>query len=274
MDAPMRKTARSLSSSELDRTSVVPLYYQLQEILKEQIESGRWKPGDAIPTEKELTRSFGVSRVCVRQALAILEDDREIVRMQGRGTFVAARKLAYRPTSLIRLFLDPPIEDISVRVLDRRVGGVEQSVSGALGADAHDVLRLTCLWFAGDLPLAIGQSFFPLPWATWLQDPSQMALPKDATPPDSIELDDVELSVETTQCGRFEADLLGIPTRSTFLLTLALQRGTRSGHTGAVEFTRLGYRGDIVQLRLRTDSKDNGELVRGLPGVAPKVIPV
>ena len=250
------------------------MYYQLQEILKEQIESGRWKPGDAIPTEKELTRSFGVSRVCVRQALAILEDDREIVRMQGRGTFVAARKLAYRPTSLIRLFLDPPIEDISVRVLDRRMGGVEPSVSGALAVDADDVLRLTCLWFAGDLPLAIGQSFFPLPWASWLHDPSQTTLPKDATPPKCIELGDVELSVETTQCGQFEADLLGIPTRSTFLLTLALQTGTSTGHTGAIEFTRLGYRGDIVQLQLRPDSKGGNELVRGLSRLSERVTPV
>ena len=44
---------------------------------------------------------------CTRQALAILEDDREIVRVQGRGTFVASRKLTYRPTGLAGLVTGP-----------------------------------------------------------------------------------------------------------------------------------------------------------------------
>ncbi len=264
----MPKTARLLSSSELDRTSVIPLYYQLQEILKEQIESGRWQPGDALPTEMELTRRFGVSRVCVRQALAILEDDREILRIQGRGTFVAARKLAYRPVSLIRLFVAPAVEHVTVRVLDRRVGGVERSVSGALETHADDVLRLTCLWFAGDRPLAIGHSFFPLPWADWLNDPKLTTLPRNDARVSDLELGEVDLSVETTQCGQFEADLLGIPTRSMFLLTLALQHGKLAGRSCAIEYTRLGYRGDVIQLRLRPSPSPENEVLQALTAVA------
>src|SRR6266540_5432062 len=81
---------------KLDRTSAVPLYHQLQEVLKEQIESGLWQPGYALPSEPELGRRFGVSRVVVRMALAILEDDRQIVRIRGRGTFIAKPKLNYR----------------------------------------------------------------------------------------------------------------------------------------------------------------------------------
>src|SRR5918994_6822716 len=80
----------------LDRSSFVPLYYQLQELLKEQIESGGWKPGDRLPSEPELARRYAVSRVVVRQALAILQDDGQIVRIQGRGTFVAEPKLDAR----------------------------------------------------------------------------------------------------------------------------------------------------------------------------------
>jgi GntR family transcriptional regulator len=244
------------------------LYYQLQEILKEQIESGRWRPGDALPTEMQLTRQFGVSRVCVRQALRILEDDREIVRIQGRGTFVAARKLAYRPVSLIRLFTDPPVEDVTVRVLDKRVGGVESSVSTALEARAQDVLRVTCLWLIADRPFGIGQSFFPLPWADWLRNSRAGTLPTAGSPIDDLELGDVELSVETTQCGQFEADLLGIPGRSTFLLTLALQHGSISEQARPLEFTRLGYRGDAIQLKLRPGRPPASNIVAGLPGVS------
>src|SRR3712207_2077198 len=96
MAPPRTAAVQRLGENVLDRTSFVPLYYQLQEVLKEQIESGVWRPGEAIPSEPELARRFGVSRVVVRQALAILSDDRQIVRVQGRGTFVAEPKLDTR----------------------------------------------------------------------------------------------------------------------------------------------------------------------------------
>ena len=112
-----------LDTTALDRASFVPLYYQLQEILKEQIESGEWPPGAPLPPEMRLASLFGVSRVCVRQALQILEDDREIVRIQGRGTFVAQRKLVHRPAGITGLRNDPHASRIAVRVLD--TGGLE-----------------------------------------------------------------------------------------------------------------------------------------------------
>ena len=71
--------------------------------MKEQIGSGLWRPGDLLPSEPELARRFGVSRVVVRQALAILEDDRQILRVRGRGTFVAEPKIDYRAGGLSRL---------------------------------------------------------------------------------------------------------------------------------------------------------------------------
>lgn len=238
-------------SQALDRSSKIPLYYQLQEILKEQIESGRWLPGHALPTEIELTRRFGVSRVCVRQALAILEDDREIVRIQGRGTFVAARKLAHRPVPLIRLVTDPPPGNLSVRVLDTHAGGVERNISSTLGVPAEDVLRITTLWAADGRPFGIGQTFLPRSLADSLAASITIGRDVEAGPISSrlgLELLDAEISVETTQCGQFEADLLGLPSRSTLLLTLSIQYCRLGGERRAVEVTRLGYRGDAVQL--------------------------
>jgi GntR family transcriptional regulator len=69
----------------------VPLYYQLEKVLRRRILSGKFKPDQAVPTEKELGREFGVSRTTVRQALLSLESDDLIRREQGRGTFVAFR---------------------------------------------------------------------------------------------------------------------------------------------------------------------------------------
>jgi GntR family transcriptional regulator len=70
----------------------VPLYYQLEKVLRKRILSGKLKPDQAVPTEKDLCQEFGVSRITVRQALLSLESDNLIRREQGRGTFVAFRR--------------------------------------------------------------------------------------------------------------------------------------------------------------------------------------
>src|SRR3954451_5172874 len=121
--------------ARLDRTSFVPLYYQLQEVLKEQIESGVWAPGAALPSEPELARRFGIRRVVVRQALAILQDDRQIVRVKGRGTFVAQPKLDARAGGLSRLLLVPRGPDVVIQTLDVRPAHVEDSIRRELGVE-------------------------------------------------------------------------------------------------------------------------------------------
>ena len=71
------------------RGTGIPLYYQVMRSLKEDIVGGRFPPSEHLPSEMELTEIFEVSRVVVRQALQILEDEGLIVRLKGKGTFVA-----------------------------------------------------------------------------------------------------------------------------------------------------------------------------------------
>jgi DNA-binding FadR family transcriptional regulator len=54
------------------------------------IESKRWRPGQQIPTERDLSAEFGLARNTIRRALKVLEDEGTIMRDVGRGTFVAA----------------------------------------------------------------------------------------------------------------------------------------------------------------------------------------
>ncbi|MDQ6695055.1 MAG: GntR family transcriptional regulator [Chloroflexota bacterium] len=71
----------------------VPLYHQLALSLRAQIETGIWKPGDMITSERELMHATGVSRATVRQAISNLIQDGVLERSHGRGTFVARRKM-------------------------------------------------------------------------------------------------------------------------------------------------------------------------------------
>ncbi len=78
-----------------------PLYHKLKERILELIESGRYRPGDRLPTEYELCEQFEVSRTTVRQALHHLKLEGHIEQTQGKGTFVASSKIQQPLSSYI-----------------------------------------------------------------------------------------------------------------------------------------------------------------------------
>ncbi len=78
---------------EINRDIPVPLYYQISQLIRQQIESGEIGPGEQIPTEKELQERFDVSRSTVRQAIADLVYAGLLERRSTKGTIVARTKL-------------------------------------------------------------------------------------------------------------------------------------------------------------------------------------
>ena len=69
--------------------SFQPLYVQIKGLLEKSLAAGEWRPGEAIPSETELAGRFGVSQGTVRKSIDALADANLVVRMQGKGTFVA-----------------------------------------------------------------------------------------------------------------------------------------------------------------------------------------
>lgn len=105
----------------IDRSSPVPLHDQLESLIRQEIETGQWRPGDRLPTEHELCRRYGLSRTPVRQALQDLVREGLLVRVPGRGTFVADRSVT-RPEqgmTVLRVVTEPlwarPLEEAVVR---------------------------------------------------------------------------------------------------------------------------------------------------------------
>ncbi len=74
---------------ELSRKSGIPLYIQLKEQIRQQIEASAWGPGFQLPTERQLANLLGVSRNTVSSAYQELETEGELISFQGKGTFVA-----------------------------------------------------------------------------------------------------------------------------------------------------------------------------------------
>lgn len=69
--------------------SYKPLYEQIRALLERSLDSGEWRPAEAIPSEAALAQRFGVSQGTVRKAIDALAADNLVVRRQGKGTFVA-----------------------------------------------------------------------------------------------------------------------------------------------------------------------------------------
>lgn len=78
-----------LPGGTIDRASPVPFYFQLAELLEEEIVSARWMPGTRVPSENELCARYRLSRTTIRQAVARLEQEGLVSREKGRGTFVS-----------------------------------------------------------------------------------------------------------------------------------------------------------------------------------------
>ena len=76
---------------ELNNTIATPLYKQLEEKIRKEIDAGERAAGSRLPTENELSESYHVSRVTVRKALAVLSESGYLERKSGKGTFVAEK---------------------------------------------------------------------------------------------------------------------------------------------------------------------------------------
>lgn len=77
----------------INKSSRLPLYYQLVDIIKEKIESNELAEHDKLPPERELCEIYDVSRATVRQAMKELEIAGYVYKSHGKGTFVMSKKI-------------------------------------------------------------------------------------------------------------------------------------------------------------------------------------
>jgi GntR family transcriptional regulator len=88
----MNKLPETLTDA-IDKETPIPYHYQLRELLRGEIVSGRWAVGEKLPSERELCEAFGLSRTTVREAIDALVGEGLLRREKGRGTFVAEPKI-------------------------------------------------------------------------------------------------------------------------------------------------------------------------------------
>ncbi|ALS79670.1 MULTISPECIES: GntR family transcriptional regulator [Planococcus] len=149
----------------LDKQSPIPIYSQIEEQLKQQIQQGDFPIGTAIPSERELTERFGVSRMTVRQSITNLVNDGLLYREKGRGTFVASPKVEQPLNGLTSFTEDmkargmvPSNKIIRFEIL---VPDIDIAADLRLAAD-DQVYFIERIRFADDKTMAIERTYLPV----------------------------------------------------------------------------------------------------------------
>ena len=149
----------------VSKDNPIPLHYQIKEILREMIENEVLKPGEPIPTERELCVIQGVSRMTVNKAIMSLVNDGLIYREQGKGTFVSIAKVN-REILLLKGFTEQ-MEDNGVisktRILSYEILDATKQCKLELKMpiDENEIIEIKRLRFGDEQPIAIETAWLP-----------------------------------------------------------------------------------------------------------------
>jgi GntR family transcriptional regulator len=138
----------------------IPLYYQIREIIKGKIESGKWIVGDRIPNEMLLAEEFEVSRSTVRHAILDLVREGILTRRQGKGTFVSQPKVGGDFTNS---FCYPEEVGTKHELLSIKVITSPPEVIKKLGlGPGEKVYELVRLRYFNEKPASLSTAYLPI----------------------------------------------------------------------------------------------------------------
>jgi DNA-binding GntR family transcriptional regulator len=149
---------------ELDRSSPVPLYYQLAQAIEAAIRDGHLAPGDRFENELDLAKRLTLSRPTTRRAIQEIVDKGLLVRKRGVGTQVVQNPV-HRRVELTSLFDDLARagQEPTTQLLDYQVGKADDEVAAELNlASGHEIVTIQRLRSANGEPLAVMNNYLPV----------------------------------------------------------------------------------------------------------------
>ena len=250
----MSKKQKKTKMKTVRNESAQPLYTQIKEILKQRIIDGDYAVHERLPSESEMMKMFGVSRITVRQSLRDLHTEGLVFSVQGKGTFVSRPKVV-QDIQRLQGFgeaMTPKGYETSARVIGVREVRVPADVAEALElGKGSNVIELTRVRYLNHEPISIDNSFFPLKIGQPLlgRDLTQDIFPMLENEFD-IGLHHADLKIEAIASDEETARHLNIETGSP---VLRIQRLVVSNSGDPIDFEYLSYRGDAFQYQLRVE---------------------
>ena len=201
----------------IDHHSPVPYYYQLADILREEIDAGRWGVDELIPAEGALTEIFGISRSVTRKALDLLEGEGRVLRIKGKGTMVTKPKFGYEAVDAAGRWFTP--RSRSVR-LGRILGAGRVPAGGNLGkllavSPRDDVWEITLTHTLDDAPVSLSQMYLRIQGTLTVSAPPEfqtggLDILQQLATKYGVEITDSQLEMDVVPISKFEAEHLGV----------------------------------------------------------------
>jgi GntR family transcriptional regulator len=237
----------------LDKNSFTPMYFQIQTQLLQMIQAGRLRAGDPLPSEEELSRIYGVSRMTSRQALQALKSQGFASRHKGQGSFVSQPRVEKDITHLCGFTAEMRALGITAtsRVLAAETLPAPAELASQLGIAVNaPIYRLRRLRLADELPVAVEEIRLPhdrFPGVEKL-DFSRLSLYQTLRTRYGIRVSRADEILEARSATRREAELLEIPPRASLLV---ISRTLWSTDGLPVETAHSVYRGDRYRAVVR-----------------------
>jgi GntR family transcriptional regulator len=246
----------------LERNSPIPLHSQLKTALDRHIESGEWSPESQVPSERELCEQFNVSRITVRQALHQLVADGRLVRIHGRGTYVATSPLKKQLLPLVGFSEDMLArgQRPGARVLRFEASAPSLAVAQALQLTSGEgVLVLKRLRLANGRPMAVEtvhlpEQRFPGLLSETLEDRSLYQLLRKEY---GVHPGRALQQWQAVACPAQDAKVLEIDKNSP---VLQIQRTTFDSGGRPFEYLESFFRGDRYVFQAELKSQDGGPI--------------
>ena len=230
----------------LSRTSKVPLYYQLYEILHEQIRDGVWQPEDMLPTDSELVERYKLSRATVRQAFELLVNQGRVYRRQGQGTFVSRPAFEQNINRIVSFWDDMQQRGLKpgTKVLSSEIILATEDVIDNLEVEPNQELAsLVRLRLADDEPLSVEHSLLVLEYCPGIldQDYANRSLRKMLADQFNVHLTNATQKIRALPATKYLAGLLNIDEAAPIL---HIDRISYTEEGTPIEYLRINLRGD------------------------------
>jgi GntR family transcriptional regulator len=255
----------------LDTTAPRPLYLQLRDALLHGIEQGHFGPHQRLPSERELSREYKVSRITVRQALAELIQEGRVYARVGKGTYVTDPSTRQPLSSLfgfsesVRRHGRVPTSEVLATSLE----AASDEIAARLQLDpGAEVVRIRRLRKADGLALVVETSLLPhAPFPGLLQriadDVSLYSVLEESY---GVRMTSAEVTLEAALADEAEARVLGLPHPTA---VLRVEQTTFTGDGRPMELSRSSYRGDGYRFHAILHRSENPLRETGPRGLHP-----
>lgn len=235
----------------LDRHGSIPLYEQIKNIIEQQIKNGELKEGEKIPSERELCEIYDVSRITVRQAIALAENEGLLYRSQGMGTFVAKPKIKQELTHVNTFETSLAQHGFVASTKIRKVEIIPNSIyfNKLLEIPISDkIINLQLIGYGDEEPIVYYSSYFAFDLGQKMHqaayDASQKNKPFSTldlyTHQSDVTPTQIQQTYEATISDEAMSDILKVPQRSPiFSVTSIVYAKNRP-----IEYREAHYRGD------------------------------